>query len=495
MRKRTFIAKLKKVVHDILENPDYRFRHAIDVVLIILILASIVTYLWELSLPLDSYYIPLFELLNNYFLTLFVIEYLLRFWIGTDFIGDIRFKYVKEGKPLSFAIAFAIKNKIAWILSPASLLDLMGIIPFLRISRMFRIFRIFRIFRLARFAMTSNVYINVFKKRAIEISFLFIISTFIIIFSAVMVFTVEKTAGNDQFSSLKDALWWSVVTLTTVGYGDKYPVTTIGRFFASVIMFVGIGIIALPAGIIGSSLTEEFKNIKEGKVILNKLRDHILILGWNTSASRIIDELDKRGVLLNHKLVVVTTLEDIDDDRIIYKRGDPSKEKDLIEAGIKNAYIIVILSEDISGNIRNPDASVMITAMLAKKLNSTSHIIVEIIDVQNAELLENNLYGIEIIYREEISIQMIVNSIYSPGAGKIITTLLNYNYANIYETSIKSLKGEFSTFGDLYKYLGEEERIIPIGIIDDGGYVVNPPRNYPLEENARVVYIAEKELI
>ncbi len=488
------IKKIKKFIYDILENPEYKFRHAVDVIIIILILSSIGTYLWELSLPPDSYYIPFFEVLNNYFLILFIIEYLLRFWVASDFLDDIRFKMRKEGKPFHIALLYAIGNKIAWVLTPVSLLDLMGIIPFLRISRMFRIFRIFRVFRVARFAMTSNIYINVFRKRAIEIGFLFLISSFIIIFSAVMVFTVEKTAGNDQFSSLKDALWWSVVTLTTVGYGDKYPVTTLGRFFASVIMFMGVGIIALPAGIIGSALTEEFKNIKEGRVNLRKMKNHILILGWNSSAPRIIDELDKRGVLINRKIVVVTPYEEVDDERVIYKKGDPSREKDLLDSGIGEACMIVVLAEDVKTGSRNPDALAMITAMLAKALNPLAHIIVEIIDPQNAELLESNLYGVEIIYKEEVSIQMIVNSICAPGAGKIITTLLNYNYANIYETPIKLL-GNFSTFGEMYKILGEKERIIPLGIIDSGGYAVNPPREYPLEEDAKLVYIAEKELL
>ncbi len=498
MRNKTrysLLKRIKKVVYDILENTDYKFRHSIDIVIITLILASIITYLWELSLPQNSYLIPFFEILNTYFLIIFIIEYILRLWVATDFLDDIKFKMKKEGKPFLYAFLYAIGNKVAWILTPMSILDLMGIIPFLRISRMFRIFRIFRIFRLARFTMTSNIYINVFRKRAIEIGFLFLISSFIIIFSAVMVFTVERTAGNGQFSSLKDALWWSVVTLTTVGYGDKYPVTTIGRFFASVIMFMGVGIIALPAGIIGSALTEEFKNIKEGKVKLRKMKDHILILGWNSSAPRIIDELDKRGALLNRKVVVLTPEEEVEDERVIYKKGDPSREKELLDSGIEDAYMIVILSEEVKGTTRNPDAIAMITAMLAKALNPLAHIIVEIIDPQNAELLENNLYGIEIIYKEEISVQMIVNSICAPGAGKIITTLLNYNYANIYEIPVKDLKEKFLTFGEIYIKLGENNRIIPLGIIDSSGYVVNPPRDYPIEEDARLVYISEKELL
>ncbi len=490
----SIIKRAKRIFYDILENPEYKFRHAVDLVIIILIFASVITYLWELSLPSKSYLIPFFEVLNSYFLILFVIEYTLRFWVSTDFLDDIRFKYKKEGKSLFYALLYAVKNKISWVLTPASILDLLGIIPFLRISRMFRVFRIFRIFRLARFAVTSNIYINVFRKRALEIGFLLLISSFIIIFSAVMVFTVEKTAGNNQFFSLKDALWWSVVTLTTVGYGDKYPVTTLGRFFASVIMFMGVGIIALPAGIIGSALTEEFKNIKEGKVNLKKMKDHILILGWNSSAPRIIDELEKRGVLFHRKIIVLTPEEGIDDERVIYKKGDPSKEKDLIESGIEYAHTIVALAEDINSSSRNPDAFTMITTMLAKALNPLAHIIVEIVDPQNAELLESNLYGIEIIYKEEISIQMLVNSICTPGAGKIVTTLLNYNYANIYEVPIASLKDKFSTFGELYRILGEKHKIIPMGIIDSGGYIVNPPREYPIEEDAKLVYIGEREI-
>ena len=126
----------------------------------------------------------------------------------------------------------------------------------MRSLRAFRLLRLFRILKLVRFNEALKRIGTAFDLAKGEL-LLFISASLIVIYLAgVGIYHFENTAQPELFRSIPDSLWWAVVTLTTVGYGDMYPITTGGRFFTTVILFVGLGLVAVPAGIISSSLSE-----------------------------------------------------------------------------------------------------------------------------------------------------------------------------------------------------------------------------------------------
>ncbi|MDD2889392.1 MAG: ion transporter [bacterium] len=203
-----------------------------------------------------SQYTVVFRIFEIFSVIIFTVEYILRLWSCTT---DDRFKG-------------AVTGRIKFAVTPLSLIDLMAILPFylpmiipidLRFIRIVRLLRLFRIFKLGRYSDSLKTFSNVLKRKKEELFMsIFIILILLIVASSLMYF-VECDAQPKIFSSIPAAMWWGVTTLTTVGYGDIYPITHIGKFIGAIIALLGIGMFALPTGIIGSGFIEEVHKKRE----------------------------------------------------------------------------------------------------------------------------------------------------------------------------------------------------------------------------------------
>lgn len=157
------------------------------------------------------------------------------------------------------------KNRFKFIFSFFGIIDLLAILPFylslgfdLRSVRAIRLFRLFRILKMLRY----NKAIDNLKKAFIDVKNELIIFSvacvFLLYFSAAGIYFFENEAQPENFKSIFHSIWWSVATLTTVGYGDVYPITLGGKIFSSIVIFLGLGLIAVPTGLIASSFGKAF---------------------------------------------------------------------------------------------------------------------------------------------------------------------------------------------------------------------------------------------
>ena len=132
-----------------------------------------------------------------------------------------------------------------------------------RFIRILRLFRIVRIFKLGR----NNPSLRLFGKAIYavksELYFTLFLATLLILFSASAIYYLENDAQPEKYSSITESIWWATISLTTVGYGDVYPVTLGGKIFATLISLVGIGIVAIPTGIISASFVEQINKKKK----------------------------------------------------------------------------------------------------------------------------------------------------------------------------------------------------------------------------------------
>jgi voltage-gated potassium channel len=178
----------------------------------------------------------LLRIIEIFCVVIFTVEYILRI-------------YVADSKP-------------RFIFSFFGLIDLLAILPFylsfgvdLRSLRALRFLRLFRVLKLVRYNKAMNHFVRAMSSAKEQI-FLFIFITMILIyFAAVGIYYFENEAQPEHFSSIFDSLWWAIITLTTVGYGDVYPITVGGKVFTFIILMIGLGIVAVPTGIISSALT------------------------------------------------------------------------------------------------------------------------------------------------------------------------------------------------------------------------------------------------
>jgi voltage-gated potassium channel len=222
--------KLRAFIHA--ETTAGRFFESTIQVLIVL---SIVTFSVDTLPNLDE---NLREALNNIELIsviVFTIEYVLRI--------------------------IAAEHKLKFIFSFFGIIDLLAIAPFylslgldLRSMRSLRLLRIFRVFKLVRYNKALKRFNRAIGIAREEIVIFLSAAVLLIYLTAVGIYYFEHSAQPDKFASIFDSLWWAVVTLTTVGYGDIYPITIGGKIFTIVILLIGLGIVAVPTGLLASAL-------------------------------------------------------------------------------------------------------------------------------------------------------------------------------------------------------------------------------------------------
>ena len=158
-------------------------------------------------------------------------------------------------------IAVADK-KLSYIFSFFGLIDLLAILPFylmtgldLRAVRAFRLLRLVRVLKLARYSAAARRFHKAFLLAREELILFVLVASIMLYLAAVGIYYFEHEAQPEAFQSVFHSLWWAVATLTTVGYGDVYPITAGGRIFTAFVLFVGLGIVAIPAGMVATALS------------------------------------------------------------------------------------------------------------------------------------------------------------------------------------------------------------------------------------------------
>lgn len=256
------MASLKTKLFKILElkGPVNPLSKAVNYFLIFLILVGSLSVIIETEPGLPETVLQVLLYLDYLTVAVFTLEYLLRVWVCTE---ESRFKH-------------PIWGRLKYIFTFYALVDLMAILPFylpllipidLRFLRLLRLLRFARILKLTRYSEASRTLVNVFRAKKAELGVAFF-SVFILVFVASgLLYVVEHEAQPEKFSSVLSSMWCTVITLTTIGYGDLFPVTVLGKILMAMIAFLGVGMFALPAGILASGFADEIKRKRVSKEI------------------------------------------------------------------------------------------------------------------------------------------------------------------------------------------------------------------------------------
>lgn len=221
---------------------------AVSFGLIGLILLNVLAVMAESVASIRASYGGLLTAFEVFSLAVFVTEYLLRVWSCPV---EPRYRH-----PLTGRIRFA--------LTPMALIDLLAVLPSLlvwtgvdlRFLRVIRMARLIRLGKLGRYSSALQFMWLAVRSRRDELLMALMLMAMILVVAASLMYMAEGDAQPEAFSSIPATLWWGIMTLTTVGYGDVYPITTLGKLTAAVIAVAGIGLFALPAGIVGSAFIE-----------------------------------------------------------------------------------------------------------------------------------------------------------------------------------------------------------------------------------------------
>ena len=274
---------LRKFVYNNLHNEEYEttFSRVINFILIVLILENVAAVLLESVNDIYQSYRLFFDMFEHLSIAIFSFEYLLRMWS------------IAEKEPFESAW----KNRLKWIKSGGAIIDLLAILPayinfFVPIDlRFLRILRLLRLLKLTRYFVSLQILLRVIEREKGSFQAVVFILSIMIVMAAACVYVVESKAQPDVFTSIPASMWWAVVTLTTVGYGDVTPITPLGRFLGAIITVLGVGLAALPAGILANGLANELEQRKQ----------HL--------------ELKFRELLQNSEIDLITDVDKIEDIR------------------------------------------------------------------------------------------------------------------------------------------------------------------------------------
>ena len=366
--------EIKLFTYNILENNAFPLKKYFDFCMIFLVLSTIGILIFEVNhqeiLILDGYeYFAIF---------VFIVEWLGRLWVSSDVhrvvLDDYEKAQVLDKKYDIYASLKTIaKEKFKFIFSPMSIIDLLAILPYYRPLRVLRIFLLFRLFKILRYTNSIKQFSGIFIEKRFELLTLAMLYSMVVFFSATIMFVYEGTGINSKINDFFDAIYWSIITISTVGYGDVTPMTVEGRLVTLVLVISGFLVIAFGTSIITTGLVERMETIKEQRVEAeaSKMDEFTIICGYGIMGSILAPELEKTNT---HFLII-----DIEEERIkkakkdnfLAVRGDATNMSLLKEIGInKGAKNILALTDNdainlsiiLSAKTLNPDINIIARA-------------------------------------------------------------------------------------------------------------------------------------
>jgi len=335
----------KRFFYNLLENPDSRIKSYFDVVMICLVLLSVFLLIYEVDTQLTK----IDMLFEHVLIVLFIIEYLLRAWLYNDVHKIIlehyeKSEYLNSPFRLREVARLILAKKVEYIFTPLAVIDLLAILPSYRPLSVLRVLLIFRLFKLFRYFKSLNLFVQVLDSKRFELYTLAIFLGFLVFIGSTGIYLFEHPTNSEQVSNLFDAAYWSIVTVSSVGYGDIAPQTIGGRLVAMALILTGLGVLSFFISIIVSAFSDKMNDLRENRTYaeLKRYEGFVIICGFGRVGRHIAMQLEKH----QQHFVVIDSKEvnALKARRLGYLaiHADASKNEVLINAGIKNRATAVL---------------------------------------------------------------------------------------------------------------------------------------------------------
>ena len=412
----------KHLVYQFLEDTTSKKKKYFDFMMIFLVLSTVGIMIYEVNHNTIEW-LTTYETIA---ILIFVAEWLGRFWVISSVHKQIIKDYEKsqlinQTFEINNSIKTIFKDKISFIFSPMSIIDLLAILPYYRPLRILRILMLFRLFKLLRYANSIKQFSDVFIEKRFEFFTLAIMFFMVVAFGSTIVFIFEGAGVNQNISTFFDAVYWSVITISTVGFGDISPVTTEGRIATLFLVIGGLAVIAFFTSIVTTALSARLVALREEKVIgeANALQEFIIICGYGRMGRVLAEEFIK----IKQKFIVIDNNDDMfahaKHQNILSIKGDATDSAFLMSIGInKGASSIIALTDNDAVNL-----SIILTA---RSQNPNINIIAR----ANNENVKKKLYlagANEVISSNDISALIAAEYVGQPIAFDAIDDILLNN--------------------------------------------------------------------
>ena len=481
--------KIKETFYNFLQNSDYHYKKYFDLFMIMLIVVSITILVYEVK-----HTVPIWlDNFDIYLVTfIFLLEYLARIWVYNSWHIAVVNAY-EESKFLNNNLSLweptkeVLKGKIAYMLTPPAIIDLLAILPAYRPLRVLRIFVLFRVFKLLRYTKSIHQFLNVLATKKFELFTLLFLLIFIMVTAGIAIYVFEEKE-NSNINSLVDALYWAMITISTVGYGDISPVTPEGRVLSMVIIITGIAMISFVTSVIVSSFSEKLTELKENRLIeeMNKTNEFIIICGYGQMTRMFLRSYAKE---YDNRYIVIE--ENKDDVEMALKEGyraiheDASRHHVIAKFNIDYAQItlLALTSSDIS--------NVYIT-LNAKALSSKIKVISRASNERIAK--KCRLAGADhVVMPNMIANRMLFTAITQPVMYRAFYAILTGQHlAHLDEIRIFHYQKLLGMKIENIDFKGYKLLLIGIQAGVDGEFIFNPPKRLSLEKEDVLLVMGRK---
>ena len=350
-----FHTNFRIFLYNTLINNSSKFKRIFDLSMIFLVISTVGILIYEVKHTLPAY-IDYFE----YFaVAIFILEWIGRLTVSFESHKQIINDY-EESQFLNIkyslidSLKIITKKKFEYIFSLNSIIDLLAILPSYRPLRILRIFLLFRLFKVLKYSSSLNIFTRVFIEKKLELTLLLLLYLLVIFFSATIIYIYEGNGLNTKIDTFMDAIYWSFITVSTIGYGDITPITDAGRAATIILILAGYTVIAFFTSIVTSSIGEKLDTIKQSNTLSNikKLKNYILVCGFGKTAQVLIDNLKDN----NYNFLIIENnpkiIESNQSSKINIIKGDATDITLLKKIGItKNISKVIVLTSDDTINL------------------------------------------------------------------------------------------------------------------------------------------------
>ena len=491
--------QLIQPIHEAFHNPDTQIYRWTNGVVWFFIFVSILIFTIDISIGDNHPYHFILEEIDRKIIIFFIVEYILRILSYRPPILDIldQRRLIRLRTHLFARLRFATN-----LLNVIDLLTILGGATALRGLRALRLLRLIRLLKSSRLFMYSNPLhgvIDAFQKNELLYLLAFSLVANVTVVGGLSIYLLERDY-NPNINALNDGIWWALVTLTTVGYGDISPVTNLGKLVGGAIMISGMFTLALFAGVVGHTLLDSFLSIRNEQFRMSTTMKHLVICGYTSEAELLLHTLLDEFNPDITKLVIFSRGERPPEVPAEFEwiPGDPTKEGELDKVRLAYAdSCIIVGSRNVLPQIADANTILVlftiraymqkhpVTAQRAKPL----HIAAEILDIENIDHAKT-AGADEVIASTQLGFSMLSHTVKEHGSAQVLSRIASAQDYNLYMSILPSDAPLPMQYSDLAAWLKKKYNILLIGLKLGEDTAINPLDITPIQQDHYLIYLA-----
>ncbi len=492
---------LRERVHAAFHRPDTRLYRAVHSAVYALILASLVLLVAELFVSPETRETLL--ALDRAVLAVFTVEIALRILSWRP--PELAFFALSPARRL----LTHVWARVRYALEPLNVLDLLAvvaIVPGLRGLRVLRLFRLARKAGIFRYANPLHGLVRAFEENSVLFLFAFSVLGTAVLVGGVTMYLVEG-GRNPDIGSVSDALWWALVTLTTVGFGDIAPVTELGRLVGAAVMVGGLFTLALFAGIIGRTLLTSVLSVREEDFRMTGNVGHIVVCGYGAGARMLLPVLlAEFPAEPRPELVLFAPGERPQDlpPEFGWVGGDPTKESELDKVRLTHAAAVIVVGQRNLEPAR-ADALTLLTLFTLRSYMARHkphgqrrrplYVVAEILDAENVAHART-AGADEVIETTQLGFSLLAHAVRAPGSAAVISRVAVTSTQNLYLGDLPEDAPVPGRFCDVAAWAKGRYDVLVLGVRQrDGRELLNPPMEMTIERPMGLVYLAGRAVL